>query len=287
MSDKIASTFKKLDNGNIEVVFTIPSKLILSIKDDVLKEFAKDANIAGFRKGKAPLAKVEEAVSEEKLAEHILSHILPKAFADSVEEHKFNPAMYPKFEANKITSVKNVAIDTEWEVKAITCELPKVELPKDYKRSLLAHKQSLAKSLGKSKLKSDPKDQNVLVKSLLETVKVDISKLLIEEEVNGRLSQVLERIEKLGLTLEGYLKSVGKTPEILRGEYEIQAREAISLELILNKIANEEKIDVSEKEIDDFIKTTGEDVLKVGKEQRDVLRRVILRRSALEKLTEK
>ena len=108
--------------------------------------------------------------------------------------------------------------------------------------------------------------------------------MLIDEEVNARLSQVLDRIEKLGLTLEGYLKSVGKTPDSLRAEYEIQAKDAISMELILNEVANQEKIEVTEKEIDEFIKTTGEDLNKVEKNQRDILKRVIMRRSALEKL---
>lgn len=271
MPDKVSSTFKKLDNGNVEIIFTIPASVILSNKEDTLKEFAKDAVIAGFRKGKAPMAKVEEAVSEEKLTEHILSHILPKAFSDSVAEHKYNPAIYPKFDAIKITSSKNIAKDTEWQIKAVTCELPKVVLPKDYKK----------------KLKKDEKDPNVLVKSLLEAVKIEIPRLLIEEEVNGRLSQVLERIERLGLTLEGYLKSVGKTPEGLRAEYDVQSRDAVALELILNEIANQEKIEVTEKEIDEMIKTTGEDIAKVGKEQRDMLRRVILRRSALDKISPK
>lgn len=283
----ITSTFKKIDNGNVEIIFTIPAGIILKTKEETLKEFAKTAVIAGFRKGKAPIAKVEEAVSEEKLTEHILSHILQKAFSDSVAEHKYNPAIYPKFDAIKITSSKNVSSDTEWQIKAVTCELPRVVLPKDYKRSLLAHKQSLAKSPGKKNLKKDEKDSNVLVKSLLEAIKIEIPRLLIEEEVNGRLSQVLERIEKLGLTLEGYLKSVGKTPEGLRSEYDIQSRDAIALELILNEIANQEKIEVTEKEIDEMIKTTGEDVTKVGKEQRDMLRRVILRKSALDKISPK
>lgn len=271
MSDKVTSTIKKLDNGNIELVYTIPSAVILTNKEDTLKEFANDAVIPGFRKGKAPISKVEGAVNEEKLTEHILSHILPKAFSDSVEEHKFNPAIYPKFDAIKITSSKNVAKDTEWQVKAVTCELPKITLPKDYKK----------------KLKNDDKDQNVLIKSLLDTVKLDIPRVLIEEEVNVRLSQVLERIEKLGLTLEGYLKSVGKTPEGLRSEYDVQAQNSISLELILNQIASDEKISVSEEEIDELIKTTGEDIKKVAKEQRDMLRRVILRRKALEKVSAK
>jgi len=269
MNSKIKSELKKQENGNVEVSYTIPADLIIKTKDDVLQEFVKDAIIAGFRKGKAPIAKVEEAVSEEKLTEHILNHILPTAFTDSVEEHKFKPAMYPKFEAYKITSSKNVAKDTEWQIKAITCELPEVIIAKDIKK----------------KLKKDPKDQNVLVKSLIETIDLKIPKLLIEEEVNGRLAQVLDRIEKLGLTLDGYLKSVGKDVVKLRAEYEVQAKEAISLELILSKIAEQEKIEASETEIDDFINTTGEDVSKVGTEQRGVLKRVILRRKALEFLS--
>lgn len=266
MANKITSEFKKTENNGIEIIFTIPASIINSTKADVLKEFAKDANIKGFRKGMAPIAKVEAATKDEELTEHILSHILPNAFVLAVEEHKFNPAIYPKYDAIKITSSKNVADETEWQVKATTCELDKIVLPKDLKK----------------KLKKDEKDQNVLIKSLLEEVKLEIPKMLIDEEVNARLSQVLERIERLGLTLEGYLKSVGKTPEILRSEYEIQAKDAIKIELILNEVANSEKIEVSESEIDQFIKTTGEDLNKVEKEQRDILRRVIMRRSALE-----
>jgi trigger factor len=111
--------------------------------------------------------------------------------------------------------------------------------------------------------------------------------LLIQEEVNSRLSQVLQRIEKLGLTLEGYLKSVGKDPEGLRKEYEIQAKDAISLELILNEIANSEKIEVEENEVLELIKTTGEKLEKVNDEQKSILKRVILRQKALEKLASK
>lgn len=256
MSAKITSEFKRVDNGGIELVFTIPAGIILKTKEETLKEFAKDAVISGFRKGKAPISKVEAVTKDEELTEHILSHLLPTAFVLAVEEHKFNPAIYPKYDAIKITSSKNIADDTEWQIKAVTCELDKVILPKDYKK--------------------------LNAKSLIEKINLKLPKMLIDEEVNARLSQVLERIERLGLTLEGYLKSVGKTPEILRSEYEVQAKEAISMELILNEVANSEKIEVAEKEIDEFIKTTGEDLNKVEKDQRDVLKRVILRRKALE-----
>lgn len=266
MASKIVSTFKKLEDGGVELVFTIPSQVIKTTRDEVLKEFQKNAVVAGFRKGMAPITKVEAITKDEELTEHILSHVLPTAFVLAVEEHKFKPAIYPKYDAVKITSSKNVADDTEWQIKAVTCELEKITLPKDLKK----------------RLKKDEKDQNVLIKSLLEIVNLKLPKMLIDEEVNARLSQVLDRIEKLGLTLEGYLKSVGKTPDSLRAEYEVQAKDAISIELILNQVANEEKVEVNENEIDDFIKTTGEDVVKVEKEQREVLKRVILRRKALE-----
>ena len=136
MTNKITSTFKKLDDGGVEVVFSIPAGIILKTKDETLKEFAVDANIPGFRKGKAPIAKVEETISEEKLSEHILSHILPEAFTNSIKEHKFNPAIYPKFEATKITSIKNLTDDGVWEIKAVTCELPKIVIPKNLKKKM-------------------------------------------------------------------------------------------------------------------------------------------------------
>ena len=223
---------------------------------------AKDIVVPGFRKGMAPITRVAEKIDPDKINEQILGLILPLAFADSVKEHKFNPAIYPKFEAVKIGQ------GSEWQIKAITCELPQIKLPNNYKKNL----------------KKDSKNQNILIKSLLETIKLEIPRVLIEEEVNARLSQVLDRIEKLGLALESYLKSVGKTAEILRAEYEMQAKDAISLELILNAIADDEKIGVSETEIDDFIKTTGSELKQVEKGQRDILKRVLLRKSALEKL---
>lgn len=260
---------KRLDNGNIEINLKISGDLVIKTRQEVLAEIAKETTIQGFRKGKAPIEKVLQNVSDEKLTEHVLSHILPESFAKACEEHKIRPAMYPKFEAVKITAAKNVSKDDYWEIKAITCELPNVELGKY-----------------KSKLKKDDKDETVLIKSLLEAVSLRIPEILISEEVNIKLSQVLQRIEKLGLTLEGYLKSVGKTVESLRSEYTDQAISAISLELILNKIADEEKIVVEEKEIDELIKGTGENS-KASKDQRDMIRRVILRRKALEKITPK
>jgi FKBP-type peptidyl-prolyl cis-trans isomerase (trigger factor) len=60
----------------------------------------------------------------------------------------------------------------------------------------------------------------------------------------------LSRLEKLGLALETYLASIGKKAEDLKSEYAIQAKDAISLDLILNKIVESEGIKVDEKEVE-------------------------------------
>jgi len=57
----IKSSYKKLDNGNLEIVFTISGDTVIETTQKVLKEIAKDVTVAGFRKGKAPIDKVKEA----------------------------------------------------------------------------------------------------------------------------------------------------------------------------------------------------------------------------------
>ncbi|MBL7036886.1 hypothetical protein ISR94_03585 [Candidatus Microgenomates bacterium] len=273
---KVTSVVAKQSGGNIQITYTIPSELVTSTKAKVLEGLAKDMEIKGFRKGKAPVSKVEEQLDPNKLNEQILQTILPPAFADSVAEHKLNPAIYPKFEAIKIEPGK------DWEMRAITCELPAIVLG-DYKKKIEGE-LAASKIIVPGKKEQEKVTDEKLIKILLDTVKLDIPDILIEEEVNGRLSSLLARIEKLGLQLEGYLQTVGKTVVELRAEYKTQSEEAIKLELILNKIAQEEKIEVTESEIDSFIKTTGSDPTKVEKPQKDSLTRVIQRRKALEKL---
>lgn len=268
MANKITSQLKKLENKNIEIIFTLPAELISETKTEVLNEISKDVTIQGFRKGMAPIAKVEASLSSDTLTQHILSHLLPKAFADSVSEHKFNPAIYPKFEIVKVGQ------GSEWEIKAITCELPEVKLGNYLKEIKKVVSQ-----------KKDAKNiEDLILTELPKVIKIELPEILIQEEVDNRLSQLLARIEKLGLQLEGYLASVGKNIEKLRDEYVEQAKNSISLELILNQIGLEEKIEVNDKDLEEFVKTTGSDFGKINDEQKQMLKRIVIRRKALEKI---
>lgn len=282
----ISSALAKTQDGGIQITFTIPFELVSVARGEALTEYAKEIEVPGFRKGKAPLEKVRERVPAGSLIEHTLSHLLPKALAEIINKERIRPAIYPKFELIKAEEGE------AWEVRAVTCEVPIVNLG-DYKRIISGALR--AKSIwtpGKGEKPKEPskeeKEQEI-IHALLESVKVEIPKLLIDEEVNARLSNLLEKIERLGLTLDGYLASVGKTTDSLRGEYEIQAKNTIALDLILTTIAREEKIDTKETEVDAAIAAASGDP-KVAErlntpEQRRLVRGVLARRAALDLLS--
>ena len=246
VEDKITSTVAKESNGNVQITFTIPFAVVKDAQDETVAEMAKDVEIPGFRKGAAPLSKVREKISQSSLIEHSLGHILPKALAESIEENKLKIAIYPKFELIKANE------NEAWQIMAITCELPNVDLG-DYKKSVIGALRAdsiIVPGKDEKKEKSREEKETTALKSVLDTVKIDVPQILIEEEADSRLSKLLERIEKLGLSLENYLASINKKPEDIRAEYATQAKEAISIDLILNKIAEDEKLSVDEKELE-------------------------------------
>lgn len=264
-------------NGNVQITFSLPWVLVGKAKKEALEALSKDAEIPGFRKGKAPVDLVEKNIPQNTVIEKALSTLLPKALADSIVEYKIKPAIYPKFE---LVSAKEGEV---WQVRAVTCELPAVELG-DYKKIIAGELRS--KSITKEPTKEEK--EQIVVGALLESVKLDIPHLLIHDEADSRISNLLARIEKLGLSLESYLTSIGKTPETLRQDYEKQAKEAIALDLILNKIAESESIKVKEEDVENMIKAAKADPNVKGNidtpEQRQVIGSILKRRYALDSL---
>jgi len=275
----------KSDDGTIQITYTIPFEKIGKIKEQVALELAKDIELPGFRKGKAPLDKILENIPKNTLLEKTLSKILPQLFANTIKEQKIKPAIYPKFE---LVSAKD---NEDWQIRATTAEIPDIKLGnyKDKVKGTLRSGGLWKPGDDKKKELSREEKEQVVMKTLLSNIKMEIPKVIIENEVNSRLSKLLEQIEKLGLNLDSYLASINKTSEQLRTEYERQAKEAVALDLILAKIAQVENIKVSEAEINAAIGASSADP-KLAKEldtpeRRRLIESVLLKRHALNKLT--
>lgn len=289
MADKITSVIARESDGNIQITFTIPFPVIKIAQEETIKEFAKDIEIPGFRKGMAPVDKVAEKIPQNKLIEHSLSHILPKALAETITDQKLKIAVYPKFE------LLNAEDGKDWQIRGITCELPEVTLG-EYKKaitgalradSIIVPGKNDGEKSHSAEASRDKKEQ-IVVKTLLENVKVNIPKILIEEEADSRLSNLLARLEKLGLALENYLSSIGKKPQDLRADYANQAKDAIALDLILSKIADTESIKIDPKEVESALAMSQASKQAKSEEAEDtesrkrLLESILKRRAALD-----
>ncbi len=238
------STVIRTEDGTIKLTVTLPWEEVKKVKEEVVKEAILGAEMPGFRKGKAPRELVEKNLNQTKISDEVLKRMHPQAYIEVVQAEKINPIMNPKIQIEKIGDGE------DWQFTAQTCETPEIKLGK--------YQDAVKAITAKSKIVIPGKEQqepdfDSIMKVVMEKVEVTIPQLIIDQEVDRLLSHTLEEIKKLGLTLDQYMASTGKNPEAIRNEYAEKATHDIKLELTLQKIAEEEKIAVEEKEIDEAI----------------------------------
>lgn len=240
------STITRQEDGTIKVTLSIPQDAIKKTRADVVKEMAAQAELPGFRKGKAPEKLIEEKLNQDTVREEVLKKILPQVYMDAIDEHKIKPIMNPKLHVEKIED------DQEWVVSALTCEMPDVDTGK-YKEAV---QKITAKSKivipGKEEENKKPSTEEVL-KAVLDGAKVKVPAILVEQEADRLVAQLLDDIKKLGLSLDQYLASTKRKPQELRAEYAARAENDIKLEFVLQTIAEDAKISVDPKEIEEAI----------------------------------
>lgn len=233
--------FVKTADGTIEFRLKISWSLVEKDRSLVVSEMAKAANIPGFRKGKAPKKLVESQLSSETVQNEVIRHLLPQAYAEAIKEHDIKPIMDPQIHLD--TQLEE---GKDWEFHALTCEAPEVNLN--------GYKDAIAKVTAKSKIvvpgkETEPAKLDDIIQALLDNAKVTIPAVLIQKEADRLLAQMLDEIKRLGMNLDQYLASTGKTAENVRAEYAQKAQADLKLELVLQKVAEDQKITVDDSEI--------------------------------------
>ena len=240
-------------NGTLKLTVTIPNADVKKTWEEVIVGVVENAELQGFRKGKAPRKLVEEKADKEKIREEVLRKLLPIAYTQAIKDLGLRPIINPKIHVEKLEDPET---GKDWQFIALTCEAPQINLGK--------YKENIQKITAKTKIaipgkEAVPAKFEEIVKALLDSVTGQIPGILVENETDRLLSQTLEDVKKLGLTLDQYLSSTGKNPEVLREEYRKKAENDIKLEFTLLKIAEEEKIAVEEKEIQEAINASKSD----------------------------
>lgn len=109
--------------------------------------------------------------------------------------------------------------------------------------------------------------QDAVIKALCEKTKVDIPSGMIEMETDNMLKEFEQRLSYQGLKLEQYFQMMGKTEEEIRKEYEPQAIEGIKSRLALEAVIKAEKIEATDKDIDEKMKEMAKNYGKENDEE--------------------
>jgi trigger factor len=271
--------------NEFEVLITIPWLEIKKTQEKTIADAGEKLEIKGFRKGKAPENLVVEALGPQRLLELTLQAVVPDYYQKAVAELKLKPILAPKVQ---LVAAKE---NEDWQIKFTSCEEPTVDLGhyQEEIRKLKAPEQiwtpDKAGQVAKEKTEKENREEklNRAIDFLLKNVKVEICDLLVEEEVTRRLAELLEQTQKLGLTIDQYLNSLGKTVEQIREEYTRSSQTNMALEFILSKIADTEKITVALEEIEKMIASgKTEEEKKALEGQRYLLASLVRRQKTLD-----
>jgi len=126
-------------------------------------------------------------------------------------------------------------------VEKITGKKTKVEdFKKDVESDLKSHKEQKAKQ----------DRENKYLEKLIEKTEVEIPDPLIEEEVDYIVEEVKHDIESRGIPFDKFLEKTKTSLEDLRKKYRAEAEKRIKLRLAISHLIKEEKIEVTDAELE-------------------------------------
>lgn len=249
----MTSALTRLSGSAFELTLTVPWADVKSIYDKVFAELAAEIEIEGFRKGKAPKELIDKKIDRSKIYGEVVNRILPDSYQKALAEHSLKPIVAPKVQIAQAEEEK------DWQFIAKAAEKPRIDLD-GYQEAIKTQNASgkiwKPGDEPKSETKSEEektKKINAIIEKLIEVAKVELPELLVESEVNRLMTALIDDVRHAGLTFEQYLQSSGQTAETLREKYRSQAETTLKLEFILEAVAEDLSVTVSEAEIDAVI----------------------------------
>lgn len=277
----------KGEKNTYKVDINVPADIVKERLDEALHHEAEEMEIKGFRKGKAPIELVKEKVDQSKLRGHMLNHLLPDLYARIITENKLRPIIDPKLEILQFEEGKDLVL------RMTLIEKPQIEL-KDYKAALKERyksKNEKPESEASSEEKKTPVDltNEEVVEVIVDNSQVDLADELVKEETDRMISNMIDQINRMGITLEQYLETVKKTAEQIREEYAKTAQKTLHADFAITEISFKEDLKVTDEEVEKSINDVPDEKtreLLSSPEQRMYVKAILTKAKTLEKLAE-
>lgn len=116
------------------------------------------------------------------------------------------------------------------------------------------------KADAKAKLETNIKNNaeaefsNNVMTQLISLVEGEIPQCMFDQRVNSLLNDYEQRLKSQGLTMDMYLQYTGMDLDGLKDSFMARAKDEVTLRLALEKVAELENLEVSDEEVDNYIK---------------------------------
>jgi len=257
---------KKLPKNTLQIDVTIPAKDVKVSVEEVIDLAVKNTEVPGFRKGNAPREKVMEQLDEAKVNGEAINKLIQRYVPQTLKEHHVTAVSNPKVEIVEFEKDKDFKFAIKIAVK------PEVKIG-EYKKELkefYKEKVKEVKKINEERLKQGEKLEEPhihlgpaeVLEVLMKVGKVEISELLTEEEVSRMMARLIDQTKAVGITIQQYLESQGKSIDDIREEYSKIAEENIKAEFILSQLVENLKIEVTDDEMMQMINAAGDENVK-------------------------
>lgn len=251
-------TVKKQPKNTVEVNLIIPFADIKKESEEAFTRLQKELTVEGFRKGKVPVPIAQKNLTQDAIYQEMIKVLLPRIYDEIIRKESFKPIISPSIDLVKAKEGE------DWEIKIKVAEKPLVDLI-NYKKAVKDVKTKSKKddiwvpgkdvdaSTKPTAEQEKSKLLNQILEAILKEVKVEISDLVIDQELNYRLSRLVDDVEKIGLTTDSYLKSKNLTMDQLKAGFKREIEDTYKLEFVLSEIADKENIKVEKEDLDKLL----------------------------------
>jgi FKBP-type peptidyl-prolyl cis-trans isomerase (trigger factor) len=284
---------------NTVISITIPWTKAQSAYQKARSKVAQTVKIAGFRKGKVPPDVAEKMLGTAEIIEKALEHVLPEAYVEQIKAENKKPLTQPMFRG------VSLEVGKDWIIEAEIAERPEVKVG-EYKKIVKEARHHVDEELKKREVEKSSKTPATqpapelteaqkrdftlqhIYQHLIEAIKPRIPELLVRREVEYDLEQLSNQLKSINMTFEQYLERRAISQDMLTQQMALSALGRLQLLFIVDTIAQENKLEVTEAEVEKYITEKVEENMRkqysASPEYRRLLGQTILRQNVAEHL---
>ena len=244
--DEVEAELENQRNTNARTV-TVTDRPVKE-GDTAVIDFEGFVDGVAFDGGKAENHSLE--IGSHSFIDTFEEQLVGKNAGDEVEVNVTFPEQYQAADLAGKPAVFKVKIN---EIKAK--ELPELndEFAQDVAGvdTLAEYKEELKKNLTEKKENEAKKTkEDEAIQKIIDKSKMDLPEAMIDTQCETMVNEFAQRIAQSGLSMDQYLQFSGMTVDQLKEQVRPEAETRIKSSLVLEQIAKEENIEVSDEDID-------------------------------------